>query len=355
VSRATSSRAVARPPRPVLYGDLSSWALIGADCLELLEQLPATSVDVVITDPPYGLAFKREAWDGGELAEPRSFQDFCQRWATLVRRALRPGGHLVSFGTPRTFHRLVSGVEDAGLEIRDALLWLHAAGVPKSRRLSGGIGTSLKPTYEPILLARTPLVGGSAPRNIARHGTGGLNIEATRLPRTTESDREGYWPTHLLLAHAPDCPGEAPDGRGCTNGCLLPAIDRLGPTSPEGGLSRLFYAAKTSRDEREAGCERLGRHDDPVFSHGGRGRKRANRHPTVKPLDLMRWLVRLTAPPSGVVLDPFAGSGSTGCAAVLEGRQFIGIERDGRYLPIAQARLSYWTGIARQGAAALAE
>lgn len=115
-------------------------------------------------------------------------------------------------------------------------------------------------------------------------------------------------------------------------------IDRLGAVgSPP--LSRLFYAAKATRAEREAGCERLATSTEAIFSSTRGGvRARANVHPTVKPIDLMRWLVRLVTPERGVVLDPFTGSGSTGCGAMLEGRQFIGLEREAAYLPIARAR-----------------
>jgi hypothetical protein len=184
VSRSAGKQLAGRQARPALYGDLRSWALIAADSLALMAELPAHSVDVVVTDPPYGLAFKDETWDGGELADPHDFQAFCCAWAEQAKRVLRPGGHLLCFGATRTFHRLVSGIEDAGLEIRDMLLWLHAAGMPKSRRLPGGLGTALKPAYEPILLARAPLpTGGTVVGTISRYGTGGLSVDATRLPR----------------------------------------------------------------------------------------------------------------------------------------------------------------------------
>jgi site-specific DNA-methyltransferase (adenine-specific) len=188
--------------------------------------------------------------------------------------------------------------------------------------------------------------------NVERFGIGALNIDATRPPRVASlaggTVIEGYWPSHLLLGHSADCPG---DGGDCVADCAVSLIDRLAPAGALGGLSRLFYAAKASRSEREAGCEGLALSTAPIFSGGsGLARPRANLHPTVKPLNLMRWLVRLSAPPGSVVLDPFAGSGSTGCAAVLEGRQFIGIERETRYLPIACARLAHWSGVAKAAA-----
>ena len=133
----------------------------------------------------------------------------------------------------------------------------------------------------------------------------------------------------------------------------MPLIDRLAADKLASGaapFSRLFYAAKATRAEREAGCEQLKTRVSPIFSHGvGTPKARANLHPTVKPIDLMRWIVRLVVPPGGLVLDPFAGSGSTGCAAVLERRQFVGIEREAEYVQIARARIAHWTTRARDG------
>jgi site-specific DNA-methyltransferase (adenine-specific) len=327
----------------VLYGDMHAWALVAADALQLLRSLPDGCVDAVVTDPPYGLAFSGEAWDGGGLVEPAGFQAFSADWAAEAKRVLKPGGHLVAFGSPRTFHRLVAGCEDVGLEIRDQLLWLHGAGVPKSGRTAGGISTTLKPAYEPILLARSPLVGASVRDNLARFGTGGLNVDACRIPRhmaaAAADPADGYWPSHVVLEHEVDCDLS----EGCVSGCAVPFLDGVARASRE-PVSRLFYASKASQAEREAGLAEL-RHSRKAFFDTGvpPKRARANVHPTVKPLDLMRWLVRLTTPPGGLVLDPFAGSGSTGCAAVLEGRQFIGIEREPRFLPIALARLAHWT------------
>lgn len=107
-------------------------------------------------------------------------------------------------------------------------------------------------------------------------------------------------------------------------------------------VSRFFYAAKASRAEREAGLEGLSSVVTPIFDSRGRHRPRANSHPTVKPLSVMRWLVRLVTPERGMVLDPFGGSGSTGCAALCEGRQFLGIERESDYVEIARRRLLHW-------------
>jgi DNA modification methylase len=320
--------------------DTSAWGLIEGDALIALAQLPDASIDAIVTDPPYGIDFAGESWDGAAirreakgLSNPDAFERWSRVWATEARRVLKPGGHLLAFGAPRMFHRLVTGVERAELEVRDQLLWLYAQGLPKSRRLPYGLGTTLKPAYEPILLARRPFSGGVT-GNLERFGTGALNIE------TTAVGHDGYWPAQIVLSHADNC-----SDQGCAAECPVRQLDRAPATRP---LSRLFFCAKATRTEREAGCEELparsqrlynGRHHPP--------RVRRNTHRTVKPLELMRWLVRLVTPPGGLVLDPFCGSGSTGAAAALEGRRFLGVEREAVYVDIACARLTHWASQAK--------
>lgn len=331
--------------KPVLYGDVSRWGLIEADTLALLPALPPASVDVVVTDPPYGISITGQAWDGRAICQaaqaPRgeshneAFERWTARWAAECLRLLKPGGHLLAFGSPRTFHRLVAGVEDAGLEVRDQLIWLNGQGMPKSRRIPGGLGTALKPAFEPILLARRPFEG-RLDATLARWGTGALDIDATRLA-------EGRWPANVVLSHAVAC-SEAACVPECPTRVIDAGEDELQP-------SRFFYCAKASRLEREAGCEDLAARRAQIFTGAKRaGRTVRNIHPTVKPLELMRWLVRLACPAGGVVLDPFCGSGSTGAAALLEGRQFVGIERERDYVEIARARLDHWATQARSSA-----
>ncbi len=322
-----------------MYGDGAGWVLLHADCLALMPELPAGSVDAVITDPPYGIGFGGEAWDGGKLTDAAAFQAWASSWATEALRVLKPGGWLATFGTPRTFHRLVAGIEDAGFDVRDQLLWLYGQGVPKSRSRGDGLGTNLKPAYEPILLARKPF-RGTLDANLATHGTGALQIDSARVPRA--DNRRGFWPANLVLTHSERC-----QPRRCEKDCPAALIDRTCP--PTRALSRLLYTPKASRREREAGCEGLPLTPVPIYPRGGSSvRQVRNIHPTVKPLELMRWLTRLLCPPGGTVLDPFTGSGSTGAACVLDGRRFVGIELDERYVAVARARITHWAAIAAQ-------
>jgi DNA modification methylase len=331
------------PSKLALYEDTTqAWGLFEGDALLTLAKLPDACVDAIVTDPPYGIEITGEAWDGADihravevrgerLSNGEAFERWTRVWATEALRVLKPGGHLIAFCSPRTFHRLTAGVEDAGFEIRDQLMWLYAQGLPKSQRLPDGQGTTLKPAYEPVLLARVPLTGTTT-RNLQAWGTGALNIEACRV--------NGYWPAHLILSHTPGCT-EARCAGECPSG-LLDA------TRPDLLPSRLFFCAKTSRREREAGCEQLpARLAELYTGRSRRPRVLRNVHPTVKPIALMRWLVRLVAPPGGVVLDPFAGSGTTGIAAIMEGRLFLGVERAPAYVDIACARLTHWAHEAR--------
>lgn len=354
------------------------------DCIDNLEALPeidAGCIDAIVTDPPYGLAFMGKSWDK-TLPDRRT-------WTELLR-VLKPGGHAVIFGAPRLYHRLAVDVEDAGFGIRDCLMWLFGSGFPKSLDVSkaidkaagaersvvgarvygdghvqrstetigyggcdpsadtrnitapatpeaaawAGWGTALKPAYEPILLARKPL-DGTVAANVLAHGTGGINVDACRVGDSGGGVR---------------CTNRGPDGKclGHKNAGQSTSGETFHGLKPEGPMGRwpanvildddgpeewrrYFYCAKASRSEREAGLQA----DDG---------KRANTHPTVKPVALMRWLVRLVTPPGGLVLDPFCGSGSTGVACVYEGVRFLGLELDAGYAEIARARIAHAKG-----------
>ena len=165
---------------------MGSVTLLLADAIAL--PLADCSVDAIATDPPYGLGFMGREWD---RFQPRAFQQWCEQWGREALRVLKPGGHMVAFGGTRTYHRMVSGLEDAGFEVRDSigyLGWIYGSGFPKSLNVEkatgdpawGGFGTALKPAWEPIALVRKPLEGTVA-ANVQAHGTGALNIDAGRI------------------------------------------------------------------------------------------------------------------------------------------------------------------------------
>lgn len=459
--------------------------VIHGDCLEVMPTLADKSVDLILTDPPYGLKFMGKDWDHGVPG--------VQFWEQALRVA-KPGAHLMAFGGTRTFHRLAVAIEDAGWEIRDTLMWVYGSGFPKSldvskaidkmdaveeqrarrfrftewvrstgvtakqidqatatnmgghyttnasqpaimtrkhleacRHLLGdvpewvereadirsvesqnmaerevikkdgrsaneswlgtarrgetgfgigewditapatseakqweGWGTALKPAWEPIILARKPLIGTVA-ENVLKYGTGGINVDGCRVEseetwtKTTSSlnsshisfadhrwglkeiDKHGHsqgrWPANLIHDGSEEVVGVFPYQKsGKKKPCIIKrdkeVVDfRSGLTertgyfpSSEGSAARFFYCAKASRKERGEG----------------------NTHPTVKPLALMKYLITLGLPPGGVVLDPFAGSGTTAVACLELGREYICIEKSADYHQMILDRIEDW-------------
>lgn len=366
------------------------------DCLDVLRGMADNSVDSIVTDPPYGLLFMGKHWDHGVPGV-----DF---WSEMLR-VLKPGGHLLSFGGSRTYHRMASAVEDAGFEIRDQIMWVYGSGFPKSHNGAWG-GTALKPAHEPIVMARKPLVG-TVEANWLAFGTGALNVDGCRvnpgemvpggggLKGGAASRHEGWqrsahltneptkphdlgrWPANLIhdgsdevLAAFPQASGAVGAVKGTEPSAKTKnAIGEFSGRTPSdqrdggGSAARFFYCAKASRSDRNEGCDGLPLVDwtdgapnsarpDQINTSSGKPREAQpsrNHHPTVKPTDLMRYLCRLVTPPGGVVLDPFMGSGSTGKAAMLEGSRFIGIEREDQYVEIARARIEHAVLLSKSG------
>lgn len=472
--------------------------VLNMDCIEGMRLMPDNSVDSIVTDPPYGIRFMGKAWDGADIdaraakrqgfashapntgpngghksiaaeagkydlapAAMRVFQAFSEEWAREALRVLKPGGHLLAFSSPRTYHRMACGIEDAGFELRDQIMWVFGSGFPKSLNMSKAIdkahrrdyvlaavelglpipgnnlydwtkadhapgdkwwtefksvlppeqwgaleravvgysqgrraaihdggqsvgtpdaitapatdaarqwdgwGTALKPAHEPICVARKPLVGTVA-ANVLAHGTGAINIDACRvgwpdgvapeigppqlggpakkltavpgqegeIVERTPPSQLGRWPANLVHDGSDEVVDLFPQSAGQLADASTSDTQRAGqnvygamrrgrgsePSARRldtGSAARFFYCAKASRKDRGA----------------------SNTHPTVKPTDLMRYLCRLVTPPGGIVLDPFAGSGSTGKAAKREGFLFMGFELDAEYVAIANARI----------------
>jgi site-specific DNA-methyltransferase (adenine-specific) len=512
--------------------------LINGDCIEELKKLPANSIDSIVTDPPYDLTsqkvyskqkeinelasatkrniedntcygslaggFMGKKWDGTGIAFKTEI------WKEALR-VLKPGGHILSFGGTRTYHRMATAIEDAGFVIRDCIFWCYGSGFPKSLNIGKAIdkkqgnkrkvirenpnkkgrksdskgsfvsdtllgkgkntgvyidkgnsewegwGTALKPAVEPVVLGRKPLSEKTIVDNILKHGTGGINIDDSRVGNeertydltmtsgnfeTTGGGKNkkqgkvtttGRFPANLILEcicdevvegkakgspghwsktetkgygdfgggsssyegvgvkddmktiiHTnPDCPCYVLDEQsGITKGSGKPTITKAGigagllgqydgrktmPTAKDidvirnigdnGGASRyfkeiegdrIFYTAKASKSERNNGLE--GFEEAPIKGRDAgqdirnvpykqRTTPIKNSHPTVKPVKLMRYLIKLITPPNGTVLDPFMGSGTTGVAAKLEGFNFVGIEKEKEYIKIAEARI----------------
>ena len=423
--------------------DLSGegWRVMVGSCLDRMKELPDSSVDAVVTDPPYELGFMGKSWDSSGIAFKTDV------WLECLR-VLKPGGHLLAFGGSRTWHRIAVAVEDAGFQIRDSVAWLYGSGFPKSldvskaidkaagverevvtetvadifgereeqqettdRREDGttyglghsgkvfsgeaitedavkwqGWGTALKPAFEPVIVGRKPLVGTVA-ANVLEYGTGGLNIDGTRIgtdgntagaTRGTEERNAlrktlngafgkpveglGRWPSNVVLDEFTAGLVDEQSGMSSTSTTKTGRYESRSEFgggqinirhNDIGGASRFFYVAKASKRDRNEGLDdfkerqKIGYSysDEPNDPANGMFKDRntvsKNFHPTVKPTDLMRQLVRLVTPPGGVVLDPFTGSGSTGKAAILEGFEFIGCELTEEYLPIIEGRLNH--------------
>ena len=389
--------------------------LYHGDCIEVMRGMVDGCVDAIVTDPPYGLGFMGRAWD----ALPPGY-DF----AVECLRVLKPGGHMLAFGGTRTWHRLAVAIEDAGFEIRDSIAWMYGSGFPKSLDVSKAIdkaagverevvglsldyaefnspdygssdvniagrkernvaaqitapatpdavrwqgwGTALKPAYEPIVVARKPVIGTVA-ANVLAYGTGALNIDGCRIDMGAEYDAnrvqrqqnsagvidgafgaaaligkeiptyngKGRWPANVILDESQAAELDRQSGWSKSpptdSVITVKANDSIGTFKmgdrqtanghgDSGGASRFFYTAKASTHERP--------------------RIDGSTHPTVKPLTLMRYLVRLVTPPGGIVLEPFAGSGTTAEACIVEGFKCIGIERDPTYLDLIVQRVS---------------
>jgi DNA modification methylase len=384
--------------------------------------------DAILCDPPYELGFMGKSWDSSGIAFDTDM------WADLFK-LLKPGGHLLAFSGSRTYHRMACAIEDAGFEIRDMIEWVYGSGFPKSlnigkavdkiqgneREVTGetrigktslgeksnwdtsdnmkaikdsgkvditkgtspyeGYGTALKPAHEPCVLARKPIEGTVA-NNVLEYGTGGLNIDGTRVgTEQVENGREGRtadsmfmgtrtnersyatgrFPANLIHDGSDEVVGLFPDtksggGKRRPNDWKTDVYGMSGGASDyemeasSGSAARFFYCAKASKSERNAGLEGF----EEQIAGGMAGRAdgslagpivyNKNHHPTVKPLALTKYLANLIKPPTGGrLLVPFSGSGSEMIGALQAGWEYVeGVELTEEYIPIAEARIKYW-------------
>ena len=438
--------------------------LMLGNCLDRLKDLDDNSVDSIVTDPPYGIDFMGKKWD---YDVPST-----EIWEQAMR-VLKPGGYLLAFAGTRTQHRMAVRIEDAGFEIRDMIAWVYGSGFPKSHNITKaldkaagktdpnygtnkrnltfgenpgqrlckvcnkdstavyscdredcgqkyntqtdlgqqweGWGTALKPALEPITVARKPLDEKTVASNVLKYGTGGINIDASRIPTNPGDDNlrpnalnhnktkggkvfneykvgadvqtqdngyhstKGRFPANLIHDGSEEVTELFPDTKSRSNKSGSSASNNRevygkytgelecgasanhDPIGIEASAARFFYVPKTSKKDRNDGLENFtpkatassefrpnhaekadnGEDGNPY----GRWTPTENNHPTVKPTDLMRYLVTMVTPKGGTTLDPFMGSGSTGRGAKLGGFNFIGIELDENYLEIAKARI----------------
>ena len=304
------------------------------DCVTFCDNYSGDLVDSVVTDPPYGIEYLNNSWDSYKNCV--AFKD--ETWKS-VSKILKDGGYLLIFGHSKTFHRLCSAVEDSGLKIKDVLMWLYGQGMPKSQNIGKkdsnweGWGTGLKPCYEPILLAQKPISEKNIVENFRKHGVGGINIEKSRLD-------SGRWPGNVLHDGSQQVEelfaqfGERGNGWSRNYGVedyqgrqygggVFGGGGYIGETTycDSGTASRFFYSTKSSVKEKT--------HDKKV----------KNDHPTVKNLELMKYLINLITPQDGVVFDPFSGSGTTLVAAKQLGISSMGVEISKEYCEIIKNRL----------------
>lgn len=331
--------------------------IVTGDAIDELGKLPEGYAHAVVTDPPYGLAFMGRDWDRFSAEE---YQDWCRQWAEEAYCVLKPGGYLLAFSSNRTHHRLYSGVENAGFEIRDTVTWHYGNGFPKHTNMF------LKPSTEFVAVARRPFEG-SAADCFEEHGTAYLNIDACRVSsgKRPERTQEGAETERNSLEAAEDgtlqssgkATGTTTKGRYPANVVFdEPVADDLDvevgelasggtPAQRDGiGSDRVFGSATGQQDLGRRVETNSGGPSRYYYTSKATEAERTlngqidNGHPTVKPMDLMKWLVTLVSREGQVVVDPFCGTGTTCKAAKELGREWLGIEQNPKWADIARVR-----------------
>ena len=373
--------------------------IINKDCIEAMKEMPENSVDSIVTDPPAGIGFMGKEWDNkGSLL---GFQEFIYQTFKECLRVLKPGGHAFVWAIPRTSHHTAMGLERAGFEIRDIVNHIFGSGFPKSlnigkqvdkilgnnrevikkyktrdirnaglmdkkgsmivtqtkgNSIGEGWGTALKPAVEHWILCRKPLSEKNVASNVLKWGTGGINIDGCRIAIRDDDENHRHNPSkgnkgkNSMFGLGGHEGNLQQHGRFPANVILDEEAGKMLDEQSGSSTSRFFYQAKASKKERNYGLEEFedkigggmkGTENQTLLTGSGniRNNKMKNHHPTVKPIKLMRYLVRLVTPSGGIVLDPFLGSGTTAIACVQEGVKFIGIEKEKEYVEIAKARI----------------
>lgn len=329
-----------------------------------MKSLGDSTIDSIVSDPPYGLEFMGKDWDApwksqgtvlDDPAEVGGFQDGqggnpysrsrirygfdgdastgFQQWFTPIARecfrVLRPGGYMLAFGGSRTYHRLACAVEDAGFDVVGEYHWLYGSGFPKSLDVAKAMDKA------------DGNHRGKAGAVVSDNGSmvaGNYERTAKGEPISLDAQKWSGWGTALKPSHEPLVIARKPS-------------DKDFSVNTENSFSeRFFYCPKPAVSERDAGLEDLVLNEAPGVlqmrqpGHALDGQvtaARKNFHPTVKPLELMRHLISLVTPEDGIVLDPFLGSGTTACAAILDGFHWTGCELTEDYWPLIEARVAW--------------
>ena len=278
-----------------------TFSILLGDSKEVLSNYEDNTFHSCITDPPYGM--NMDHWDHSVPS--------VDIWVEVFR-TLRPGAFCLAFCSPELYHRLACNVEDAGFTIKDQIMWMTTTKMPKHNRL--------KPAHEPIVVAQKPYQG-TLQNNFEKWGCGLIDTENTRVP----------WDKKPPTGWVKDGAKRRTFGRdGKTTGTQeeFGTVDAnpagrypsniIGDVLPE--HQKYFYAPRATRKEKGSD----------------------NDHPTVKPIDLMAYLIKVYSPKETIVLDPFCGSGSTGVAALQENRKFVGIDLSSHYVDISAKRCADW-------------
>ena len=278
-----------------------TFSILLGDSKKVLSSYGDNTFHSCITDPPYGM--NMDHWDHSVPS--------VDIWIEVFR-TLRPGAFCLAFCSPELYHRLACNVEDAGFTIKDQIMWMTTTKMPKHNRL--------KPAHEPIVVAQKPYKG-TLQNNFEKWGCGLIDTENTRIPwdkkpptgwvkdgaKRRTFGRDGKTTGTQEEFGTVDA---NPDGRYPSN--------IIGEVLPE--HQKYFYAPRATRKEK--GLD--------------------NDHPTVKPIDLMAYLIKVYSPQETTLLDPFCGSGSTGVAALQENRKFVGIDLSPHYVDISTKRCADW-------------
>jgi DNA modification methylase len=343
---------------------MTNFTLHAGNNIDVMRTFEDNSFDAIITDPPYGIDFLGKDWDANTGAL-ETYQE--------CLRVLKPGGYILAFSAARTYHHLAVTLEQAGFEIRDQLMWLYSSGFPKAQDIGKAI--QKRQGVEETKEKKLNQYGGIANQT---EREGGLNYKDNKqretiiqeiIPTSPQAKQWAGWKTHLKPSHEPICMARKPmkgstidnvlaHGVGALNIDATRVEDRF-PSNVLGeveGYQKYFYCPKVSRRERHIGFDTTDIPTNPsgMYEQDENGKcgeryearveapRTGNNHPTVKPVELMKYLIKLVTPANSRVLDPFNGSGSTGMAATELGHEYVGIDLDPNYIEIARRRIEAW-------------